>query len=475
MRIKMKVLSVALMTVMMGMTQVAAAQEVDARTGATSRNGVAQSENDAQSRYEVAQSDSALRSLTKWQRRLSRLHLGGYGEVAYTRNFYSDRLDRYKLPEEARKSPSHGRFDIPHCVVYLGYDFGKGWKFNTEIEFEHGGTGQAYEKESEEGGEWEFETEKGGEVELEQLWIEKSFSEGLNVRAGHIVVPVGLNNAHHEPLSFFTVYRPEGEHTILPSTWHQTGISLWGKTLKGRLRYETQLLAGMNADNFTTATWVNRGCVSPLEFDIANKYGFAGRLDYYLKDGMRVGLSGYYGHTQGNSYPAQDTENIYKGQLAIGSIDFSMDYWGVIVRAQADYGYLGDTQNLSDNIVTGDMNTYNRGNKKSPYHHTSPIGSNAYAVGIEAGYDIFHTMGKLHRDGQRLIVFGRYDRYNPCADSSTRGKYGYLDRNAVALGVNYMPVKGVVVKCDYSQRLLKSPYNNEPSLNLGVAFQGWFL
>ena len=45
--------------------------------------------------------------------------------------------------------------DIPHAVIYLGYDFGKGWSFGTEVEFEHGGAGLAYEKEDEEGGEWE--------------------------------------------------------------------------------------------------------------------------------------------------------------------------------------------------------------------------------------------------------------------------------------------------------------------------------
>ena len=41
-------------------------------------------------------------------------------------------------------------FDIPHAVIYLGYDFGKGWTFGTELEYEHGGTGIAYEKEDEE-------------------------------------------------------------------------------------------------------------------------------------------------------------------------------------------------------------------------------------------------------------------------------------------------------------------------------------
>ena len=146
-----------------------------------------------------------------------RLSIGGYGEVAMSRHFYSDHVYRY-TSASSHSDENHGRFDIPHAVIYLGYDFGKGWTMQTEIEFEHTGTGTAVEKEFEEAGEWESEVEKGGEVELEQFWIQKSFRPGLNVRVGHIVVPVGgLNNAH-EPLNFFTVYRPEGEYTILPST-----------------------------------------------------------------------------------------------------------------------------------------------------------------------------------------------------------------------------------------------------------------
>ena len=87
----------------------------------------------------------------------NRLSVGGYGEVNYSRNFYSDHVSRYSQPEEHKDDPSHGKFDLPHAVIYLGYDFGKGWSFGTEVEFEHGGNGLAYEKEDEEGGEWEQE------------------------------------------------------------------------------------------------------------------------------------------------------------------------------------------------------------------------------------------------------------------------------------------------------------------------------
>ena len=51
-----------------------------------------------------------------------RLSIGGYGEVAYSRNFYSDSGNRYSTASLHKKDPSHGRFDIPHAVIYLGYD-----------------------------------------------------------------------------------------------------------------------------------------------------------------------------------------------------------------------------------------------------------------------------------------------------------------------------------------------------------------
>lgn len=107
-----------------------------------------------------------------------KLSIGGYADIALTRNFYSDNVYRYSNPSQHKDDPGHGRFDIPHAVIYLSYNFGKGWTMSSEIEFEHGGSGGAIEQEFEEAGEWEQETEKGGEVELEQLWIQNHSLHG---------------------------------------------------------------------------------------------------------------------------------------------------------------------------------------------------------------------------------------------------------------------------------------------------------
>ena len=399
--------------------------------------------------------------------RHSRLSVGGYGEMVMSRNFYSDHVSRYSLADEHKNDPSHGRFDIPRAVLYLGYDFGKGWRFGTEIEFEHGGSGMAYEKEDEEGGEWSQETEKGGEVELEQFWIQKTFAKWANIKFGHIVVPVGLNNAYHEPLNFFTVYRPEGENTILPSTWHQTGVSFWGKA--HNFRYELQFLAGLNSDNFTNTGWINKGNSSPLEFEIATKYGVAARIDNYSIKGLRIGVSGYYGHSIGNSYPnnATGTEAEYKGVVAVGSADFTYNRHNWIARGQATYGYLGDAEQL--------LYLSNRLNNLSPFKHTAPVSKNAFAVGIEAGYDIFSQISKTRNSNQKLYLFGRYEHYNPYASKTKGTSYDYTDIKRMAVGINYKPLPQVCVKAEYSKRFLKEQYNDEPSVNIGVAYEGFFL
>lgn len=405
----------------------------------------------------------------------NRLSIGGYGEAAYTRNFYSDNVYRYTDPKSYKNDPSHGRFDIPHAVIYISYDFGKGWTMSSEIEFEHTGSGGAIEKEYSEGGEWEQEVEKGGEVELEQFWIQKSFGSFLNVRAGHIVVPVGLTNAHHEPLNYFTVYRPEGEATILPCTWHDTGISIWGRL--GDFRYEVQMLAGLDAFMFDRENWIQGGAGSPFEFKVANKYGFAARIDNYTLPGLRVGLSGYYGQAMHNSYPhefegedANGNKKTYdgtKGRVAIGAIDFTFNRYNWIVRGNADYGYLSNASTISK--IKRNLTSNN-----APYKKT-PVGKNTVAVGIEAGYDVFSQIGKLREDNQKLYLFGRYEYYNSYIPAKDQAKYEYTGKNRMAFGVNYYPIPQIAVKAEYSKRFFKSQYNNEPSVSLGVAYQGFFL
>jgi len=402
--------------------------------------------------------------VSAFQLKAQRLTIGGYGEAVYTRNFYSDNVYRYSRPAEYANDPSHGRFDIPHAVVYLGYDFGKGWSLQTEIEFEHGGSGAAVEKEFTEAGEWESEIEQGGEVEMEQFWIQKSFSPALNIRAGHLVVPVGgLNNAH-EPLEFFTVYRPEGEFTILPSTWHDTGISLWGRTQ--HWRYEFLITAGLDGFMFDRDHFVHYGAKSPYETRVANRLGYAARVDNYSVKGLRIGLSAYYGRSMHNSYPNDLHNTRYadvKGRTFIGALDFAYEGKRLTVRGNADYGYVGDAATLSS--VKRNLSSNN-----APYKKT-PVGQSAVAAGVEAGYDILPWFKQTE---SQFYLFARYEYYDSYIPAADQQDYPYTDKHRVAAGFNWFPIPEIAVKGEYSLRALKAPYNNEPSVSLGVTYMAFF-
>lgn len=416
----------------------------------------------------TALAQTAHRDSTSCCQKKSRLTIGGYGEAVMSRNFYSDNGNRYTNPGKYKDDPSHGRFDLPHVSISLGYDFGKGWTMGTEIEFEHGGVGSAIEYEADEAIEFEQEQEKGGEVELEQFWVQKSFARALNVRMGHIVVPFGLTNAHHEPLNFFTVYRPEGENTILPSTWHQTGVSVWGRT--AHWRYEAQLLAGLDCFHFSRTNWIQNGPHSPFEFEPANRYALSARVDNYSVPGLRLAVSAYYGQAMHNNVPHDmdkgDARDI-KGNVYLGSFDFSYDRYNWKARGYFDYGYVSNAKEISALVYPNVqyVKPYESGNGKY-------FGSHAMATMIELGYDIFSQIPSLRHDGQKLYVFGHYEHYDANIHTPTKR---WTMKNVWSFGLNYHPLPQVAVKADYSLRALSGLYNDEPSLNIGVVYEGFFL
>ena len=397
----------------------------------------------------------------------SRLTVGGYGEAVYTRNFYSDNMFRYSHPDRYKDSPGHGRVDLPHVVINIGYDFGHGWTMGSEIEFEHGGNEVAVEMEAEETGEFEHEIERGGEVALEQFWIQKSFCKALNIRIGHIIVPVGQTNNAHLPTQFFTCYRPEGEFNILPCTWHETGVSIWGKI--GKWSYEAVVVPGLNSNMFNNANWVKNGCASPYEFKVANNLAGALRIDNYSVKNLHIGISGYIGNSFNNDIVTNEADKYkdVKGTVLIGTAEFDYKNNGLIIRGNFDYGHLNDADIIS---------AYNKNQNHqsfSPYPR-SLVGEEAVALGGEVAYDIFHCM---KRTGERqLFVFGRYDYYDsyiPYASAITM--YDWTERHVMTLGLNYYPIKQVVVKAEFSERFLKEQYNNEPMISFGVAYSGFFV
>lgn len=396
-----------------------------------------------------------------------RLHIGGYGEAVFSRNFYSDKYLRYTDPTST-KDDTHGRFDLPHVVIYLGYDFGKGWSMGSEIEFEHGGAESAIEIETEEAGEYESEIERGGEVALEQFWLQKTFNRALNLRVGMQVVPIGATNAHHEPDQFFGVYRPEGENTLFPCTWHEVAISLLGKLGK-HWSYTAMFLPGLDSERFGNDGWIHDGSASPFEFKIANNYAAALRIDNTSVPGLRLSISGYVGNSFRNTlYDTSNSKNDgINGTVLIGAFDFAYKSPRFIARGYFDYGYLSDAAHISK---------FNISMSKNSTSKRQTVAKNAITTGIEAGYDIFSLFQSKHTIGQKFFIFGRYDYYDSMHKMDTgTTKLDWCERQKVTVGVNWYPIKEIVVKGEWSDRIFKKQYNNEPSISLGIAYAGWFM
>lgn len=180
-----------------------------------------------------------------------------------------------------------------------------------------------------------------------------------------------------------------------------------------------------------------------------------------------MGLSAYYGHSFNNTLQAdQGKYKDTKGAVSIAAFDFDYKGHNWIVRGNIDYGHLGDAATISK---------YNREQSgTSPYKRTH-VGKNAVAGGIEAGYNVFSQIRKLRESGDKLYLFGRYEYYDSYVPVKGATKYSWTDRQRMAIGVNYYPIKEIVVKAEYSQRFLKSQYNNEPSISLGIAYAGYFI
>lgn len=395
----------------------------------------------------------------------SRLRLGGYGEAVFSHNFFSDDYKRYTDPKNYANG-SHNRFDLPHVCFYLGYDFGKGWSLGSEVEFEHGGVEAATEIETEEAGEYETEIERGGEVALEQLWIQKEFLPQLKIRAGMQVIPVGATNAHHEPDQFFGVYRPEGENTIFPCTWHEISLALMG--IIGHWDYQVMLFPSLDSDRFGNQSWIHDGAGSPYEFKIGNDIAGAARINFKGIKGLILGLSGFIGNSFHNTlYTTSSLKtDAVKGRVSILSFDFSYNDHNFIARGFADWGHLTDA---------GFITSFNKQMPKVSPSKKQSVGSDALAIGVEAGFNFFSFSETLMAKREKLFLFGRYDYYDSMAGMEKGNPLSWCHRNKISAGLNWMPIPQVIVKCEYSCALLDNKYSNEPSLSVGIAYSGWFL
>ena len=404
----------------------------------------------------------------------NRFRFGGYGEMVA--NFKDYGINRFYGHKEGNAKQNHNTISIPRFVLAFDYKFTPKWILGAEIEFEYGGTGTSYELENTENGEYETEVEKGGEVALEQFHITRMIVPEFNIRAGHLIVPVGLTNAHHEPINFFGSSRPEGETTIIPCTWHETGIEFLGKFGKdyATFDYEAMIVTGLNANGFDRNKWVRGGKQGLFEGDNFTSPAYVARLNYTGVPGLRLGGSIYYcPNTGANSDKLITYDEIGRIPVTIYSLD--AQYTNKYVTARANY--------LSGNIAHADQLGAKNGklSNKSGYSRTTPIAKRAVSYNAEVGLNLKSIVGG-GKNFPVIYPFAQYEYYN----SQEKGEgMDVMDARCQVskwnFGLNWRALPNLVVKADYTTRQIGTAkvfgtgnYNSENEFSIGIAYIGWF-
>jgi hypothetical protein len=342
------------------------------------------------------------------------LSIGGYGEANY-RNIVGD------------KGTSKDSADMYRMVLYAGYKFTDKILFNSEIEFEHG------------------TTDANGQVSVEFAALDFFINPLANIRAGMVLVPMGFINQIHEPPFYFGNNRPEVERRIIPSTWSEVGVGLFGQ-ITPELTYTTYVVNGLNAQGFNSGG-IRDGRQGGSQATAEN-FGYVARLDYtptYLT-GVTLGASGYVGDSGQDSNFGGQKANAFT-QLYEGHVQWK--YRGLEWRTLGSVGRVDDAGILS--AANGQT-----------------IGSESYGFYTELGYDVLPLI--LPNTTHYLAPFFRYEQY----DTLAKVPVGYadnenLDRQIYQVGLQYKPIPNVVIKADYRNFVAKKGIVAD-DFNLGFGF-----
>ncbi len=325
------------------------------------------------------------------------------------------------------------RFDFHRFVLLFSHSFTDRIRFVGELELEHAVV---------EG------LEKNGELELEQAYVDFLVAPKLNLRAGMLLVPVGIINERHEPPSFQGVERPFVDTVIIPSTWFEAGAGIHGELGQG-WRYRAYVMAPLDASEFNAEEGIRGGRQKGVEAN-TRSLAHTGRLEYVGLPGLSLGTSYWYGKTSGISFPDVNSRVLLgevDGRYRNGNLEFRSQYVHLFLDGAAELNSrIQRTVGVSPNIAEQIRGLY-----------------------LESTYFVLP-----HAAPRELALFLRYENF----DTQYRMPTGFLplkrfDRSAWVIGFTYYPDPDVAVKFDYSIVRNQSSLVNAPnSLNLGLGW--WF-
>jgi hypothetical protein len=380
---------------------------------------------------EKAQPGLAPSSSKVYASKPSRISIGGYGELNLTAPS--------KRMQNGNPSTQKKQLDLRRAVLYFGYKFNDWILFNSELEFEHASSGAG--------------DEKRGEVEMEQAYLDFRLRDEIGIRAGHIIVPLGIVNEVHEPTAFHGVNRPSVETFIIPSTWHENGAGLFGEL--GPVTYRSYILGGLTAvanaepktDGFTAASGIREGRTegsnTPIE-DMA----WASRVDVAPVQGVKAGIGLYLGE-------ADQGRTVQSVPVTIWETHATAEWRGASVKALYVEGRIGNVDTL--NVAQGNTDAAK-----------NSVGSRLFGGYVEGAFDILSIVPK--NKGQSLTPFFRYERYDTqLRTPSAFSKDPANSRVEYTLGATYKPIPQVAVKLDqqWKRNQARTGVNQ---WNLGLAY-----
>jgi hypothetical protein len=308
-------------------------------------------------------------------------------------------------------NPSNGDafIDFRRFVLLFAHRFSDRIRFVSELEVEHAIV---------EGG------EDKGELELEQAYLDFLIDRRFSVRAGQLLVPVGIINERHEPPVYYGVQRPFVDTVIIPTTWFDVGAGVFGDFGKG-WRYRAYVMPPLNAAEFSAEEGL-AGSSQQGSRSIVRHWAGTGRVEYLGVPRLTLGASIWNGRTASGSPNLDPRVTLVEadGRGRVGRLELRGEYAQVFID-QADE--LNRLRALREGV---DPN----------------LASQMLGFYVEAAHPILP-----YPSPREVVGFVRYEKF----DTQYKMPAGYLPIGAFKgsawiAGISYFPDPDVVVKVDYT-------------------------
>ncbi|MBU00829.1 MAG: hypothetical protein CME14_06105 [Gemmatimonadetes bacterium] len=332
--------------------------------------------------------------------------IGGYGEVLY--QTYAG------AKENGDPSGKAAKLDAYRGIIYVGYKFNDRILFNSEIEIEHGSTGLA------------------GSASLEFAYLDYKLTDNFGLRAGLLLVPVGITNEVHEPPVWLGTTRPLTENKIIPTTWRESGFGIFGETEAFSYRaYLVNSLDGVGGGSSGASGFSSSGLRGGRQKGskaVAENFSAVGRIDYTGTPGLMIGTSFYTGD-QGHN------RELNGRKVSIGT-----NIWEAHFKYQAR-GF--DFQALT---ALASVTNADDLNELKGLSGSGSVGEKLSGWYAQVGYDLLWSSASE----QQLLPYFRYETVNTQAEvPSGYSSSGSKDSNVTAIGMAWKPIGNTVLKMDY--------------------------